>query len=225
MSGITHANIKMCGSHCGISIGKDGPSHMAVEDIAVMRCFPDSVVLFPSDAVSVEYAVEAVTNYKGICYIRTAREATPILYDNEEEFHIGKCKVWADHADSEICLVSGGVCFPEALQAAKALEEELKIKVSTIDIFSVKPIDREKLHEVGTRSKNRILTIEDNYPYGNLFSAVCEALATTDVKVYQMCVNSIPKSGEARELMEMFGLTASHIKTRVQEIIQGKQTR
>lgn len=169
IGGITHASFNLCGSHCGITIGKDGPSHMAMEDISVMRNIPGSIVLYPSDAVAAEYAAEICVNHHGLSYMRCAREASAVLYDNDEEFQVGKCKVHQFHADAELTFVGGGVCFLEVVKAAQLLEQEDKIKTSIIDIFSVKPVDGEKIIEIANQSKKRVFVIEDNYRQGNVF--------------------------------------------------------
>lgn len=117
MAGVSKVNIKLVGSHCGVSIGEDGPSQMALEDFGMFRAIPDSVVLYPSDAVSAERAVELAANHNGIVYIRTSRPATAVVYGNHEEFHLGKSKVHCKTDNDKILLIGGGITFSAALEA------------------------------------------------------------------------------------------------------------
>jgi len=149
---------------------------MALEDIAMFRAIPNSTVLYPSDAVSAERAIELAANTKGIFFIRTSRPATPVFYDNNEHFEIGKSKVIKKHTNDAITLISGGVTTNEAYKAAEKLEKE-GINVRVIDIFSVKPIDKTTLSTNIKETHGLALTIEDHYPEGGIFEAVAGALS------------------------------------------------
>lgn len=167
MAAISMANIKIVGSHAGIHIGQDGPSQMALEDISMMRCVPGSVVLYPSDAVSCENAVVLAANHKGIVYIRTTRGNTPVVYENEEKFEIGKCKVHkAASGKAIVTIVAGGVTLFEALKAQGELKED---GVTVIDVFSIKPLDAENIYNCAKESGGKILTVEDHYKEGGIY--------------------------------------------------------
>lgn len=166
MAPISMANIKIVGSHAGIHIGQDGPSQMGLEDIAMMRCVPGSVVMYPSDAVSCENSVVLAANHKGIVYIRTTRGNTAVIYENGEKFEIGKCKVHRPAGgQGVVTVVAGGVTLHEALKA----QEELKEGIVVVDVFSVKPLDAETIYNCARETAGRILTVEDHYKEGGIF--------------------------------------------------------
>jgi len=171
MGGLSEINIKYAGSHVGVSIGEDGPSQMALEDLGIFRSVPNSVVFYPSDAVSAERAVELAANYKGPVYIRTSRPALPVVYGNDEKFEIGKSKVTRSSDSDKITIVAGGVTFDEANKAADLLKE-CGINARIIDIFSVKPFDKETVLAAAKASNNLILCVEDHYKEGGLYETV-----------------------------------------------------
>src|SRR5204862_5519538 len=140
MAGVSQSNIKLCGSHAGISIGEDGPSQMGLEDLAIFRAVPGSVVLYPSDAVSTERLVVEAARHRGICYIRSSRPKTPVLYSNEEQFPIGGSKLLRKSANDRATVIAAGITLHEALKAASTLESE-GIAIRILDAYSVKPID------------------------------------------------------------------------------------
>jgi transketolase len=167
MAAVSMANIKIVGSHAGIHIGQDGPSQMGLEDIAMMRCVPGSVVLYPSDAVSCENSVVLAANHKGIVYIRTTRGNTPVVYDDIEKFEIGKCKVHRPTSGkATVTVVSAGITFHEAMKAQEELKDE---SIIVIDIFSVKPLDVETIYNCAKESNGRVLTVEDHYKEGGIY--------------------------------------------------------
>eukprot|EP01017_Pseudomicrothorax_dubius_P002871 TRINITY_DN10258_c0_g1_i2.p1 TRINITY_DN10258_c0_g1~~TRINITY_DN10258_c0_g1_i2.p1 ORF type:complete len:632 (+),score=144.55 TRINITY_DN10258_c0_g1_i2:61-1896(+) len=168
MASISRANIKFYGSHCGISVGRDGPSQMGLEDIAYFRTIPGSVVLYPADAVACEYAVQLAANTVGMVYIRTSREVSPVIYDNHETFEIGGSKRLKYSEEDLITIVSCGLTLVEALSAAEILEQQ-GIKVGVIDLFSVKPVDSNMLILAGSQSKHGLLTVEDHFEQGGIF--------------------------------------------------------
>ena len=170
MGAISQTNVNFSGSHVGCSIGEDGASQMALEDLAMFRSVSGSTVFYPSDAVSTERALELAANTKGVCYIRTSRPATPVIYDNEEVFQIGKAKLVTEVSDADICtIVSGGVTLHEALKAANSLRQKGK-SVRVIDVFTVKPLDWKTILEHAQQTNNRIITVEDHYPQGKSIS-------------------------------------------------------
>jgi transketolase len=218
MAGISRANIKLCGSHAGVSIGEDGPSQMGLEDLAMMRAVPGSVVLYPSDAVSTERAVELAATHPGIVYIRTTRPKTPVLYPNDEEFAIGRCKILRQDARDRLTIVAAGITLHEALRAY----EELKghgLFVRVVDLFSVKPLDRETLRRAARETGGTLLTVEDHYPEGGLGDAIASALSEEGVRVVKLAVNDLPRSGKPEELLDRYGISARRIVHRVRELV------
>ncbi len=218
MSAISKANIKYAGSHCGVSIGEDGPSQMGLEDIAMFRAIPESVVLYPSDAVSAERLVAAAADHEGIVYIRTSRPKTAILYDATEEFPIGGCKVVRTSSDDKVTIVTAGVTLHEALNAYQTLKSE-GIHVRLIDLYSIKPLDSETLITAAEDTNNTLITIEDHYPEGGLGDAVLDAVATKGISVHKLAVDGIPRSGKPDELLELYGISANPIIQKVKGII------
>ena len=218
MSAISRANIKYAGSHCGVSIGEDGPSQMGLEDIAMFRAIPESVVLYPSDAVSAERLVAEAAAHQGIVYIRTSRPKTAVIYPNDEQFPIGGCKVVRASDSDQVTLITAGVTIHEALKAHNALKAE-GISLRVIDLYSIKPIDTETLLEAAASTNNTFITVEDHYPEGGLGDAVLGAVAPQGVRVHKLAVNGIPQSGKPDELMDKFGISAACIVRKVREIV------
>ncbi|MCA9413078.1 MAG: transketolase, partial [Candidatus Omnitrophica bacterium] len=221
MSRYSDANIKFVGSHSGVSIGQDGPSQMALEDIAMFRTILDSVVLHPCDAVSTERLVEAMAKHHGISYLRTMRQKTPILYDPEEEFPIGGSKVLRKSHDDAVTVVAAGQTVHETLAAHEQLfEEEIPIRV--IDLYSIKPIDEETLREAAEATQC-LLTVEDHYAEGGLGEAVKSALADSAVPVYSLAVGRKPMSGKPDELRDYEGISSEAIVRAIHEVIEKKE--
>ncbi len=218
MSAISQANIKYAGSHCGVSIGEDGPSQMGLEDIAMFRAIPESVVLYPSDAVAAERLVAEAAAHQGIVYIRTSRPKTTILYDATDTFPIGGCKVVQQSAEDKVTIVTAGVTLHEAIKANDILAED-GINVRIIDLYSVKPIDTETLLAAASETNNILITVEDHYPEGGLGDAVLDAAATADVRVHKLAVTGIPRSGKPEELLELHGISANAIAQKVKDVI------
>ncbi len=218
MAGISRANIKLCGSHAGVSIGEDGPSQMGLEDLAMMRAIPGSVVLYPSDAVSTERAVELAAAHQGIVYIRTTRPKTPVLYPNDEPFAIGRCKILRRDARDRLTIVAAGITLHEALRAYEELKNQ-GVLVRVIDLFSVKPLDRETLCRAAREAGGTILTVEDHYPEGGLGDAVAAIAAEEGLRVVKLAVNDLPRSGKPEELLDRYGISARRIVQRARELI------
>lgn len=220
MGAISQANIKCAGSHAGISIGEDGPSQMALEDIAMFRSIPTCTVFYPSDAVSCERACELAANIKGICFIRTSRPNTAVLYGNDEKFQVGKCKIIRKSDNDQVLVVGAGITLHEAIEAGNQLAKE-GINISIMDPFTIKPIDAECLQSCTKRCKGRVLTVEDHYPEGGLGDAVASALSLQrDVVHKRLAVFSIPRSGPPDVLLDMFGINAKSIIKAVHELIK-----
>ncbi|MGH3966891.1 MAG: transketolase family protein, partial [Mycobacterium sp.] len=220
MAGISRANVRLCGSHAGTEIGPDGPSQMALEDIAALRAIPRSTVLYPADAVATAHLTAAMANTPGIVYLRTTRGAYPVLYDNEETFPIGGSKVLRSTGNDQITLVGAGVTVHHCLQAADQLAAD-GINAGVLDLYSVKPIDTAALTDAATRSGHRLIVVEDHYRQGGLGSAVLEALADTAEphRVVQLAVADVPGSGSPMEVMDAAGITAPHIVAAVRRLV------
>ena len=220
MAGISRSNIKLCGSHVGVSIGEDGPSQMGLEDLALFRAVPESVVLYPSDGVATEAAVTLAAAHRGIVYIRATRMKTPAVYGAGEQFAIGGLKVVRQSDGDRVTLVAGGVTLHEALAA----HEELRgagVAVRVIDLFSVKPLDGAALLASARVTGNALVTIEDHYAEGGLGAAVLEALAETGVAVHRLAVREIPRSGAPMKVLDRYGIGRGAIVRKVREVLGG----
>jgi transketolase len=205
MSQYSNANIKFCGSHAGVSIGEDGSSQMGLEDIALFRAILGSAVLYPSDAVSTEKLVEIMAKHQGICYLRTTRRETPILYRDDEAFWIGGSKVLRSSRKDKATIVAAGITLPEALKAYDELKKE-GILVRVIDLYSVKPIDVATLRQAA-EDTGFVITVEDHYAEGGIADAVRTALSKDPVPVHSLAVRAMPKSGEPDELLDYEGIS------------------
>lgn len=211
MAAIGQSALRLVGSHCGVSIGEDGPSQMGLEDIAMMRCLPNSIVLYPCDAVSTHALVEQMARYdKGISYLRTTRMETPVVYDADEEFPIGGCKVLKKSDKDVACVVAAGATLFEALKAYEILSQE-NIFISVIDLYSVKPLDSSQVISVAKSSNNKIVTVEDHYPEGGIGEAVRSAVGNQGVVVHSLAVNHLPRSGKPDQLLAFEEINAQAI--------------
>ena len=218
MAAISQANMKLCGSHAGISIGQDGPSQMALEDLAMMRAIAGSTVFYPSDAVCAERLVALAAQTPGIVYIRSSRPKTPILYSNDEDFQVGGSKVLKSSDKDRATLVAAGVTLHEALKASLELESQ-GLAVRVIDLYSIKPIDEETLLKAA-RETQLLITVEDHYSDGGLGDAVLGALASQPCRLHKIAVEGLPRSGESAQLMDAFGLSAKSIVKKVKELVR-----
>jgi transketolase len=208
-------HLVLCGSHAGVSIGEDGPSQMALEDLAMMRAITSSTVLYPSDAVSAERLVEAAARTPGVVYIRTSRPKTPVIYSNEEYFPVGQSKTLRTSPKDAATLVAAGVTLHEALKAHEALEKG-GISVRVIDLYSVKPVDVETLRKAALET-GAIVTIEDHSVCGGLGEAVASAVGNR-APVTVLGVSSVPRSGKPAELMRRHGIDAEAIAAAVRAL-------
>jgi len=223
MAAISRANLRLAGSHAGVSIGEDGPSQMALEDIASLRAIHSSTVLHPCDANQTAKLVAAMADTEGIVFLRTLRPNTPVIYDADEEFAVGGSRVVRSADDEDdVTLVGAGVTVHEALKAAEALEEE-GISARVIDLYSIKPIDADTL-QAAAETTGRIVTVEDHFPEGGVGDAVIAALANSDERprVVQLAVREMPRSGKPEELMSAYGIDAEHIAAAARQLVSAK---
>lgn len=215
MAHLSGLNIKFIGSHAGVSIGEDGPSQMALEDMAMFSSSPEAVVLHPCDRVSTVRLVNEMVLHKGISYLRTLRGKTPVIYSEKEEFKIGGSKVLKSNKEDKLVVVTAGITVHEALKAYELLKKK-KINTCIIDAYSVRPIDKETILKCVRNSKlQTVITIEDHSINGGLGDAVLSALAQENVKVIKMGIEKIPYSGKPVELLHEFGIDAKSIVDKV----------
>lgn len=217
MSRYSEGNIKICGSHAGVSIGEDGTSQMGLEDIAMFRSVLDSVVLYPSDAVSTERLVEAAIQHRGVVYLRTTRKETPILYSEYEAFPIGGSKTVRKSGHDLLTIIGAGITLHEAIAACDKLRLE-DIHVRVVDLYSIKPIDEEMLREAALTTQ-AIITVEDHYPEGGIGEAVRSALFDCPVPVYSLAVRKMPRSGKPSELLDYEGISSEAIVRKVKNVL------
>lgn len=211
MAGVGRAALRLVGTHCGVSIGQDGPSQMALEDISMMRAVPESVIVWPSDGVSAYKLVETMANYHdGVSYMKATRGDLPVLYDANEEFPLGGCKVLRQSQTDVLSVVASGITVHEALKAHDILKAE-GISVAVIDLYSIKPLDSKALADVIKKSGNKALTVEDHYRQGGMGETVICALEGTGIRVTVLAVDQLPRSGSPEALMALMGIDAAGI--------------
>jgi transketolase len=221
MAAISRANIRLVGSHSGVEIGADGPSQMALEDLAMMRAVHGSTVLYPSDATSTVALVRAMADTSGISYLRTTRGSYPVLYGENETFPVGGSKVLRSGADDAVTLVGAGVTLHECLAAAETLAGG-GVSARVIDLYSVKPVDTDTLTAALAVTGGRIVVAEDHHPEGGLGSAVADALLAAQVpnaRLVHLAVREMPGSGTPAELLGGAGIDAAHIASAARELI------
>ncbi len=220
MGAISRANIRLVGSHAGVSIGEDGASQMALEDLAMMRSVHGSVVLYPSCATTTVQLIAQMADKEGISYMRTTREKTPTLYGADEVFHIGGSKVVKESANDSVAIIAAGITLHESLKAYEALLAA-GISVRVIDLYSVKPIDAETVRKASAECGGNLLVVEDHWEEGGLAEAVLQVFAgdREHPSVKHLCVRAIPGSGKPEELLEAAGINAKHIVEAVKAII------
>ena len=216
MAAISNVGIKLAGSHAGVSIGEDGPSQMALEDLAMYRAEPNYTVLYPCDAVSAERLIAAMAYHPGPAYIRTSRPKTPVIYSNDETFPIGGLKVLRESGNDVATVIGAGVTVFEALKAYDQLKAEGTL-IRVIDLYSVAPVDREALVAAARATGGCLITVEDHYAAGGIGDAVAEAVADAGFTVRRLAVREIARSGKPEELLERFGISAAHIVTTVKK--------
>ena len=216
MAAYSESNIKLCGSHVGVSIGEDGASQMGLEDMAIFRPIPGCVVLYPSDAVCAEACVAAAAAHRGMVYIRTTRPATPLLYPAGEEFPVGGSKVLRTGEGDAAAVIAAGITVFEALKAAEALGA-MGLPVRVIDAYSVKPLDEVSIRSAVAGAGGKAVVVEDHFEAGGLGEAVASALAGTAL-LRHLCVRELPRSGPPAALLDKYGIDAAHIVAAVKAI-------
>ncbi len=219
MAAISRANLRLCGSHAGVSIGEDGPSQMALEDLAEFRAINGSTVLYPSDGNQTAKLVQAMADLDGISFLRTTRADTPVIYDAGEEFPVGGSKTVRSTDDDDVTIVAAGITLHEALAAADRLADE-DIAARVIDLYSVKPIDAETIRGIRTP----IVTAEDHWAEGGLGEAVLAALADADDRppVQILAVRELPHSGKPAELLAAAGIDADAIAAAARALVRAR---
>ncbi|HSC05084.1 MAG TPA: transketolase [Solirubrobacteraceae bacterium] len=219
MAAVSRAHICLAGSHAGSSIGEDGPSQMALEDLAAFRAVHSSVVLYPSDPNQAASLVRLMADHPGIAYMRTHRGATPTIYGPDDRFEIGGSRVLRSSGDDQITLVGAGVTLHEALKAADRLGDQ-GIAARVIDLYSVKPVDEETLRQAAADT-GAIVTVEDHWPEGGLGDAVLAALAEVEgVRVHKLAVKDMPASGKPDELVHESGIDDDAIVAAARELVR-----
>jgi transketolase len=220
MSAISQVNIRLCGSHAGVEIGADGPSQMALEDLAMMRAVHGSTVLYPSDATSAASLVQEMAERTGIVYMRTTRGSYPVLYPPDEAFPVGGAKVVRSGPDDQVALIGAGVTLHNCLEAADTLSRD-GIRARVVDLYSVKPIDTQALLDTAAATGDRLVVAEDHYPEGGIGSAVLDAFneAGHPVQVTHLAVRGLPGSGTPAELMDAAGISAAQIADAARKLV------
>lgn len=227
MAAVSRANIKLCGSHAGVSIGQDGPSQMALEDLAALRAVWSSTVLYPSDANQTAKLMAQMVDRDGIVYLRTTREATPVIYGADEEFPIGGSKVIRRSDRDQVTVIGAGITLHEALKASDRLQAE-GIPIRVIDLYSVKPVDIATLHQAARVTGGNLVTVEDHWSEGGLGAAVLDAFAGAgDVPAYdgpplrlvKLAVREMPGSGTPAELLHLAQIDADAIVAAVRSLV------
>ena len=224
MLGISNLNVKLAGSHAGVSIGEDGPSQMALEDLAMMRAVPNCTVLYPCDGTSAERLVALAAYHPGPVYIRTSRPKTPVIYDASERFHVGGSKTLRSSKEDVATVVAAGITVFEALKAHDELKRE-GVSIRVIDAYSVQPIDASTLLASARETNRTVVTVEDHYIHGGLGDAVSEAVAPDGINVHRLAVLEIPRSGKPEELVDRFGISARAIVAAVRRVTATAATR
>jgi transketolase len=220
MGAVSSANLRLCGSHAGVSIGEDGPSQMGLEDLAMMRAVFGSTVLYPSDGVSTLALVSAMTQHKGISYMRTTREKTAILYKPSDKFPIGGSKILQRSDKDKATLVAAGITLHESLKAHEILRSS-GINVRVVDAYSIKPIDAATLYKCAEET-GTIITVEDHWCEGGLGDAVLGAFAEAAAplpRIIKLAVKEMPGSGKPEQLLDAAGISAAKIVAAVQKAV------
>jgi transketolase len=221
MDGISQVDLRLSGSHAGVEIGADGPSQMALEDLASLRAVNGSVILYPSDATSAAALVKQMADAHGILYLRTTRGAYPVLYGADEEFPLGGSKVPRGSDEDQVTLIGAGVTLHECLDAASQLAEA-GIEARVIDLYSVKPIDVATLLDAYAATGGRFVVAEDHYPEGGIGEAVLAALVGAGVgelHLSHLAVRALPGSGTSAELLDAAGISARHIVDAARDLV------
>jgi transketolase len=221
MAAVSQSQLKLVGTHTGVSIGDDGASQMGLEDIASFRAVHGTVVFAPSDAVSTERLVEIMVREKGMFYLRATRAACPILYSNDEKFEIGGAKILRQSNKDQITVVATGITVFEALKACDDLAQK-GISITVIDAYSIKPLAKDLIAQAMRRTGNEIITVEDHNWDGGLGDAVAGELSIEGARVTKLAVRELPHSGTKDELLEKYRINHTAIVETVQSILKSK---
>jgi transketolase len=217
MAAISNVHIKLAGTHAGVSIGEDGPSQMALEDLSMFTAEPNFAVLYPCDGVSAERLMTLAAYHQAPTYLRFSRPKTPVIYSTDEKFTIGGLKVLRESAGDVATVVGAGVTVFEALKA----HDELKASgtpIRVVDLYSVAPVDRNALVAAARATGGHMITVEDHYAAGGIGDAVAAAVADAGVTVHRIAVREIPHSGKPEELLDRYGISSRHIVSAVRAI-------
>jgi transketolase len=229
MAAISQADLRLVGCYPGVSIGPDGPSQMGLEDLAAFRAIYGSVVLYPSDANQTSALVRLLADQRGISYLRVTRAELPVLYSANESFEIGGSRVLRSSNNDDVTIVAAGITLHEALKAADTLAER-GIQARVIDLYSVKPVDREILHAAAKATSGRLVTVEDHWPQGGLGDAVLDALALDGepLRLRKLAVAALPAAGTPAQLLRTAGIDTAAIVDAVVDLVPksaGSRTR
>jgi transketolase len=226
MAAISRASMRIVGSHAGVATGEDGPSQMALEEIAMFRAVHGSTVLYPSDANQTAKLVALAADNSGITYLRTTRPDTPVIYPPETEFDIGGSRVVHASLRDDVTIAAAGITVHQAIDAALRLAEE-GIFARVLDLYSVKPIDRQALLDSLTATQGRLVTVEDHWPQGGLGDAVLEAIANSrlPLQIAKLAVRDLPGSGTPAELLRAAGIDADGIAEAVRSLVDPSTAR
>lgn len=228
MAAISRANIKLVGSHAGVSIGQDGPSQMALEDLAAFRAVGNSTVLYPCDGNQTAKLMAEMVDREGVVYLRTTRESTPILYSAEEEFPIGGSKVIRASDQDQATIIGAGITLHEAIKAYDRLKKE-GVTVRVIDAYSIKPIDAQTLYQAARNTDGNFVVVEDHWAEGGLGAAVLDAFAgehdapvygSANLSLVKLAVHQMPGSGTPEEMLHAAGIDADAIVNAVRAIVK-----
>lgn len=221
MAALSSTDITLCGSHAGVSIGEDGASQMALEDIGMMRSLPNSIVLYPSDAVSCFSLTKECLKLEGIKYVRTTRGKTPIIYSSNEKFPIGEFKALYGSAKDKVTLVGAGITLHECLKAAAILKKK-KISVAVVDLYCVKPFDSKKFILFVKKHGSKIVVAEDHYAEGGIGEMLSSELNGSGILIERLAVREKPHSGKPEELLAKYGIDAKAIVRAAEKIVAKK---
>lgn len=209
------SDIKIAGSHAGISIGEDGASQMGLEDISMFLSMPDSLIQYPCDAVSAERCVQNMAKHKGISYLRTTRAKTPVIYSNDEKFPVGGLKVVRKNSRDSVLVIGAGITLYGALKAYDKLDS-MKVKIRVIDLYSIRPVDAKALRKNAMECRNRVVVVEDHY-YGGIGCVVKDALGST-CDIEHLYVKDIPRSGKPEQLLRKYNIDSNAIIRSVKKL-------
>jgi transketolase len=216
MARYSEANLKICGSHAGVSIGEDGFSQMGLEDLAMLRSVLDSVVVYPSDAVSSLALTKAIAEHQGLAYIRTSRPKTPVIYDAQEKFSIGGSKTLKTSENDKVTVIAAGVTLHEALKAYEELQKD-GINIRVIDLYSIKPLDKEAIQKA-CQDTQALIVVEDHYAEGGMHEAVCASGVVTK-PTHSLAVTKTPRSGAPAELLAYEEIDSAAITAKVKAVL------